>query len=81
MYFFASILLFGGFVAPIAVVTGGGQYLAIVTGVVAITWFGAPFGPQVSMRRSFPTLVLPRRRTSAPRAKQAIVTAAPKIMR
>ena len=55
--FFACIVLFGGFVAPlayayalrrapIAIVTGGAQYLAIVAGViVAVAWFGEPFGP------------------------------------
>jgi len=55
--FFASIVLFGGFVAPlayayalgrapIAVVTGGAQYLSIVAGViVAVAWFGESFGP------------------------------------
>ncbi|GAC1625216.1 MAG: hypothetical protein NVS4B5_17120 [Vulcanimicrobiaceae bacterium] len=55
--FFGGIVLFGGFVAPlayayalgrapVAIVTGGAQYLSIVVGVaVAMTWFREPFGP------------------------------------
>jgi len=55
--FFASIILLGGLVAPLAysyalgrapvsIVTGGAQYLSIVVGVVvSILWFREPFGP------------------------------------
>ncbi len=80
--FFASIVFFGGFVAPlgyacalarapIAIVTGGGQYLAIVTGViVAIAWFGEPFGPLsiaagIVLAASLGATLFPTARTTA----------------
>ncbi len=106
--FFGSIVLLGGFVAPLAyayalgrapvsIVTGGAQYLSIGIGViVAIAWFGEPFGPLsiaagIVLAASLGATLLPsaqpgsarpaRVATSWRRRTQAISATAPKETR
>jgi len=99
--FFGSIVLLGGFVAPlgyayalgrapVSVVTGGGQYLSIVVGVIAsVLWFGEPFGP-LSIAAGFMlagslamTLLPPKhsRATSPDAVAQAFRAGVPKTTR